>query len=246
MSQNESGSTPLNQSIERAVQLLGFFTPNEPELTLTELTSRLGMTKATAHRYAVVLRSVGLLRYDADRGVYTLGPRIVELAASALAGLRIIKIAGPHMEELVAEVNQTVVLSIWNGQYPVVIHVEDNTRSIVRVVVRVGARLPLYNSAQGRIFAAFTPEFAHEELHVGLSDVRATRVAIGEEIVPGIRAIAAPVFQDRDLVAALAIVGTTAAIPDDPQSIPASRLLRTAEIITTQLGFIQVERKKAR
>ena len=246
MSQNESGSTPLNQSIERAVQLLGFFTPNEPELTLTELTSRLGMTKATAHRYAVVLRSVGLLRYDADRGVYTLGPRIVELAASALAGLRIIKIAGPHMEDLVAEVNQTVVLSIWNGQYPVVIHVEDNTRSIVRVVVRVGARLPLYNSAQGRIFAAFTPEFAHEEPQVGLSDVRATRIAIGEEIVPGIRAIAAPVFQDRDLVAALAIVGTTAAIPNDPQSIPASRLLRTAEIITTQLGFIQVERKKAR
>ena len=57
--------TPVNQSVERAVRLLGFFSADEPELTLPPLSERLGTSRATTHRYTVALRQVGLLRYDA-------------------------------------------------------------------------------------------------------------------------------------------------------------------------------------
>ena len=50
MSEVARAGTPLNQSIERAVRLMGFFTPERPELSLAEITSRLGTNKATAHR----------------------------------------------------------------------------------------------------------------------------------------------------------------------------------------------------
>jgi hypothetical protein len=33
-----AAGTPLNQSIERAARLLGLFTPQEPELSLADLT----------------------------------------------------------------------------------------------------------------------------------------------------------------------------------------------------------------
>lgn len=241
MSEIARAGTPLNQSIERAVRLMGFFTPEQPELTLAEITSRLETNKATAHRYTLALRRVGMLRYDVPRGVYALGPRIVEFAASALAGLRIIKIASPHMERLVAAVNETCVLSVWDGDAPVVIHVDDSTDRIARVVVRVGSRLPLHDSAQGQIFAAFSPA-APEDESEGLSEVRSSRIAVSSDVIPGIRALAAPIFQDRDLIAAIALVGTTASLPEEHDSPLAERLSACAEAVTAELGFVQREK----
>jgi DNA-binding IclR family transcriptional regulator len=241
VSEVSRAGTPLNQSIERAVRLLAFFTPQQPELTLAEITARLGTNKATTHRYTVALRRVGMLRYDAARGVYVLGPRIVEFAASALAGLRIIKIASPHMERLVNAVNETCVLSVWDGDAPVVIHVDDSTDRIARVVVRVGSRLPLQDSAQGHIFAAFSPDAA-EGTYEGLEEVRATGIAVSSNVIPGIRALAAPVFQERDLVAAIALVGTTASIAEEAGSPMAERLSACAQAVTAELGFVEREK----
>lgn len=230
--------TPLNRSIERAARMLGLFTPEQPELTLAELTAGMDATRSSTHRYALALRRAGLLRYDVSRQLYTLGPRIVELAASALVGLRIIKIAGPHMERLVADVNETVVLSVWDGESPVVVRVDDNTDRIARIVVRTGSRLPL-SSAQGKVFCAFGADgidapLAEEEL----AQVREDRVAVNSQVVDGIRAIATPVFQNTELAAAMAIVGTTAGVPEDAGS-PLARALRdAAEVLSAELGFL--------
>ena len=154
-SNGHARGTPLNRSIERAARLLGLFSQEHPELSLAEITTRLEATKATTHRYTMALRRAGLLRYDTGRQVYSLGPRIVELAASALVGPRIVRVAGPHMDRLVAAVNETVVLSVWDGEAPVVMRVEDNTDRIARIVVRTGTRLPP-DSAQGKVFEAFS------------------------------------------------------------------------------------------
>ena len=240
-SQLLASAAPVNQSVERAVRLLGLFSAEEPELTLAELTARLGTAKATTHRYTLALRRVGLLRFDPGSGVYSLGPRIVELAATALAGLRIIRIAGPTMERLVAEVNETVVLSIWDGESPVVVRVDDNTDRLVRIIVRTGARLPRQTSAQGKIFLAFGAdpgELSPSERAVILEH----RVAINSQVVDGIRAIATPIFQGGEVAAAMAVVGTIASLPDDPESPVASQLRAAAEGLSAELGFSSEER----
>ncbi len=227
---------PINQSIERAARLLSLSTVEEPELTLAELTARLGTSKATAHRYATALRRSGLLRLSA--GGYTLGPRIVELAATALAGLRIVKVAGPYLERLVAAVNETAVLSVWDGEAPVVVRVDDNTDRLVRINVRTGSRLPL-DSAQGKIFRTYlAPD-------PDLDDVREHGIAFNERIVEGIAALAAPVFQGDEIVASMALVGTTAAISRDPGSPMAVRLRDAAAALSAELGFLQPERRSA-
>jgi DNA-binding IclR family transcriptional regulator len=225
---------PINQSVERAAAMLSYFTVDDPELTLAQLTSRLGASKATTHRYAMALRRVGLLRYDRTRAVYTLGPRIVELATSALAGLRIIKVAGPYMERLVDEVNETVVLSIWDGEAPVVVRVDDNTDRLVRINVRTGSRLPAETSAQGKVFAAFGGGDGGEEV----AAIRRAGIASNAMVVEGICAIAVPVFQGEELVAAMAIVGTTASVQTDPSAAMCRHLRDTAAALSTELGFV--------
>ena len=227
---------PVNQSVERAARLLALFSVDEPELSLAEVTTRLGTSKATAHRYTTALRRAGLLR--ATPGGYTLGPRIVELAATALAGLGILKVAGPHMERLVARANETVVLSVWDGEAPVVVRVDDNTDRLVRINVRTGSRLPL-DSAQGKVFATFALGLD------GLDDVRASGLAFNERIVEGIAALAAPVFQGDELVAAIALVGTTAAIRPETDSGPARALRETAAGLSAELGFLRTEERRS-
>ena len=233
-----TAGTPLNQSIQRAAQMLGFFTPQAPELSLAELTARLGASKASAHRYALALRRAGLLRYEPSRQVYTLGPRIVELAAAALAGLRIIQLAGPFMERLLRDVNETVVLSIWDGEAPVVVRVEDNTERIARIVVRTGTRLP-GTSAQGKVFAAFRGDVGRSHASSDeLEQVRASRIAVNSQVVQGIRALATPVFQESEPAASLAIVGTTASIPAGRDSEMAGRLREAASLLSAEVGFV--------
>jgi len=242
VSQSLTSEAPVNQSVERAVKLLSFFSPEEPELTLAQLTERLGTSRATAHRYTLALRRVGLLRFDA--GAYSLGPRVVELAATALAGLRIVRVAGPTMERLVAELNETVVLSIWDGEQPVVMRVDDNTDRLVRIVVRTGARLPRVDSAQGKVFLAFGPHSGELE-DAEREQIQTTRIAVNSQVVDGIRAVATPIFQGDEVTAAMAVVGTIVSLPDDPGSEMALRLRAAADGLSAELGFLSDERSIA-
>jgi DNA-binding IclR family transcriptional regulator len=192
----------------------------------------------------MALRRVGLLRYDAAGGIYSLGPRIVELAATALSGLRIIRIAGPHMERLAAELNETVVLSIWDGDSPIVVRVADNTDRVVHIVVRTGSRLHRVDSAQAKIFRAFSGQ--QDELNPReLRRISSTHIAVNTQLHDGIRAVATPVFQDREVIAAMAVVGTIANLPDREDSELALRLRQTAEQLSGELGFLVHERSTA-
>lgn len=234
------------QSVERAARILGFFTVSRPRMTLSEITARLGVSKATAHRYAMALRGVNLLRYDKAAGEYTLGPQVLTLGAAARAGLPIITLAGPIMEQLVREVNETAVLSVWDGESPVVVRVDDSTERVIRLSVRAGSRLSIFGSAQGRTFSAFlgpdeVPGLAdalatHRTMAQELQAVRDSGIAINTPEVHGVRTVAAPVFGDGRVVAVMAIVGTTATVSDDISSPAAKALARAAQQLSAQFG----------
>jgi IclR family pca regulon transcriptional regulator len=232
--------------VERAATILGAFTVARPKLTLNELTARLGTSKPTAHRYTKALRAANLVRFDEREGVYTLGPQVLTLAAAARAGLPIIDSAGPIMETLVRELNETVVLSVWDGDGPVVVRVDDNTDRTIRISVRTGVRLPLLTSAQGRVFCAHlhhdeVPRLAgalrkDPQLAAELETIRKTGISVNTPVENGVRTIAAPVLQDRNIVAAMAIVGTTASISDRSGSEAAKALLTASHQLSKSLG----------
>lgn len=221
------------QAVARAAELLGMFTLEEPSLTLAEIIERLEVSKPTAHRYATALRQAGLLR-QAD-GAYTLGPRVVELASIALAGLGVVDVAGPHMQRLGAATKQTVVLAMWDGEAPTVVRVQDSgTGKIIRIVVTTGSRLPRY-SAHGLVFRAFNDL---DDPDPELKPIRRERVTYFADVVEGIAAVASPVFQGEEIVATIALVGTSAAIPSSLDSSMALALRDTAAALSLELGHV--------
>ncbi|WP_326646735.1 IclR family transcriptional regulator [Streptosporangium sp. NBC_01755] len=237
---------PAIQTVRRAALILSGFTSEHPWLSLNEITARLGVSKPTAHRYARALRAANLLRYDPRSALYSLGPQLLGLEAAARAGLPIAAAAGPHLELLMREINQTVVLSVWNGECPVVVGCVDNTVGDVRLSVRTGSQLDVVRSAQGRIFCAYLPAGevpglarrlrASAELRELLKEVRRTGIAVNSPVDHGVRVLAAPIFEGDQVVASMAVLGTVASLAGDLEPQAAAALLRVARDLSRELG----------
>jgi DNA-binding IclR family transcriptional regulator len=241
-------AAPTIQTVQRAALILSAFTVSRPYLSLKEITTRLGASKATAHRYTKALRAANLLRYDEQTALYSLGPQVLTLAASARAGLPIVTVAEPYLERLVKQVDETVVLSVWDGEAPTVVRSADNTDQSVRISVRAGARLEVTGSAQGRVFCAFLPPDQvpglpallrqSPELAGELATIRAQGVAVDSPAPSGVRTVAAPVFEGATIIATMAIVGTTASVPAEVDSTMAKSLAETAGDLSRRLGSL--------
>lgn len=238
-------TAPTIQTVQRAAVILDSFTPAKPFLSLNEITERLGTSKATAHRYTKALRAAKLLRYDERTALFSLGPQVLTLGAAARAGLPIISAAEPFMERLVHDVNETVVLSVWDGESPIIVRSVDNTDRVIRISVRIGSRLDPVQSAQGRVFCTFAPDEVpglprllkrDAELAAELQTIRREGVSVNVPAVNGVRTIAAPVFRGPALVGAMAIVGTTASVEPAGDGPLAGALLKTSNELSSYLG----------
>lgn len=239
-------TAPTIQTVQRAALILGSFTVGKPHMSLNEITARLGASKATAHRYTKALRAANLLRYDERTSLYSLGSQVLTLAAAARAGLPIVAAAEPYMEDLVRRIDETIVLSVWDGESATVVRSVDNTDHMVRISVRVGSRLDLTSSAQGRIFLTFLPPDQvptlprsvrmSAELAEELAAIRHHGLSVNSPAVNGVRAIAAPIFEGDKISGTLAVVGTTATVTDDVKAPMAQALLQTARALSQRLG----------
>lgn len=239
-------AVPTIQTVQRAALILGSFTVGRPHLSLNEITARLGASKATAHRYTKALRAANLLRYDERTAMYSLGPQVLTLAASARAGLPIVTAAEPYMDQLVQQVGQTVVLSVWDGESATVVRSADNTDHLIRISVRTGSRLDLTTSAQGRVFCAFLPAEQipnlarllrrDPDLPRELESIRAHTLSVNSPAINGVRTIAAPIFEGSRIIATMAIIGTTVSVSDDVSSPMARSLLATTQALSQRLG----------
>jgi DNA-binding IclR family transcriptional regulator len=242
----DQAALPTIQTVQRAALILDSFTVSKPRLSLNEITARLGASKATAHRYTKALRAAKLLRYDERTALYSLGPQVLTLAASARAGMPIVTMAEPFMDQLVKTVDETVVLSVWDGETATVVRSADNTDHIIRIGVRTGARLDLTTSAQGRVFCAFLPPDQvpglakllrrTPELQEELEAIRKHRLSVNSPAINGVRTIAAPILEGDGIVAAMAIIGTTVSVPGEVESPMARALLDTAQALSERLG----------
>ncbi len=140
------------------------------------------------------------------------------------------------------------MLSVWDGEAPVVVRVDDNPDRLVRISIHTGSRLTPFRSSQGRVFCAFLPEGEvnglrralkkDSKLAAELQKVKRQRLAIASDVEPGIRAIAAPVFQGERCMATVAIVGTAASVSEAPTSRMAKQLLVTAGALSREFGTV--------
>lgn len=216
------------QSLERGLAVIGAFDADHPELTLSEVAASTGVTRAAARRFLLTLAELGYVRSEGR--YFSLTARVLELGFAYLSSLSLPEIAEPHLEALVAEVNESSSVSVLDGG-DVVYVARVPTSRIMTVVISVGTRFPAYATSMGRVLLAGLPDDAVESYlnAVRLEPLTSRTVSsvaalrgelarartqgyslVNQELEDGLRAIAAPVRDRTGRVIAAVNVSTHA------------------------------------
>ncbi|MQA75804.1 MAG: IclR family transcriptional regulator [Solirubrobacterales bacterium] len=121
------------------------------------------MAKSTTLRYLATLVQLRVLERD-ERGRFRLGLKLVELAGGRLGNDDLASVAEPLLRQLVILSGETVHLGVPSGAHMVYIAKVESPQAI-RLVSRIGSRVPMYSSAMGKaLLARLAPERRSELL----------------------------------------------------------------------------------
>lgn len=253
------------QSVETAAVIMQALAQGGGVLPLNKLAKRAKMHTAKVHRYLISLTRTGLVTQDHDSGYYKIGPLAITLG---LTGLRIsnpVRTAFDALPGLRDQVNETACLAIWGDLGPTVIALEESSHPVT-MNVRIGSVLPLSTTAIGRTFAAYMPPsviepfLEQERVHHRSGTSRHPLPGAGEfeEILaktreralsrvqgaalPGVNALASPVFDHRNKLAfVIGVVGRQETLDTDWEGPPAQILKATASELSRALGHVDLE-----
>jgi DNA-binding IclR family transcriptional regulator len=210
--------------LDRAFRILACFGPDSRTLSLTSLSARAGLPKATAFRLARKLTEWGALE-RADNGEYMIGLRLLEVASLAPRGHGLRATALPYLEDLHHATGQHVLLAVRDGHEAVLVE-RLSARGAGRVMYRVGGRMPLHSTGVGLVLLAHAPrqvqdevlagrlplepddtEMPPRELRARLAAVRHDGVAVLSRPRPEpVTTVACAILDRRTVVAALSVV----------------------------------------
>lgn len=142
-------------AVERIVAIIEFLAARpEHAFSLSELSRRLRLNKATAHAALNSLVEAGwLIRHQSDK-TYTLGPALVTIGAAAAARQReLVEFAEPEMHTLADELGLQCIASAVIGDEMVIL-AKAGRSAPLEVSVPVGQRLPLVPPL-GTVFVAW-------------------------------------------------------------------------------------------
>lgn len=253
-----SPSSEFVQSLARGLAVIRAFDGTRPELGLSEVSRATGLTRATARRLLLTLVRLGYVRQDGNR--FSLRPRVLELGYSYLSALSLPEIAQPHMETLVAQVNESSSIAVLDDT-DIVYVVRVPTTRIMTITIAVGTRLPAYPTSMGRVLLAGLEHDDFEQrlsrMHIDpltpktVPDASALRAeldrvrgqgwaAVDQELEQGVRSAAVPIHDASGRVSAAMNVSVHAS----RMTMQALRkevlphLLRTAASIEAELGAV--------
>lgn len=244
------------QSVEVGGQLLKALAHTGRRMALKDLARAADMTPAKAHPYLVSFGKLGLIEQDPVSGHYGLGPLAMQLGLISLQQVDPVRLAIAELPGLAQRVGCTVSAAVWGTQGPVIIRVEE-APTPVHIAMRHGIPASLRHTGTGKIFAAYysrdevaaalereglageldTPEFAAE-----LNEIRQSGFThVRDELLPGISAIAVPVFDGFGrLVLAIAAIGPSKMLDVRATGPQAKSLIALSKDMSHRLGAQKV------
>jgi DNA-binding IclR family transcriptional regulator len=149
---NESGKADryMVPGLIRGLKILQAFSSEKPLMGVSDIAKELGVPRSTAFRLSLTLESMGFLKRVEHSKKYCLGLKVLDLGFKLLAGMDIVDIARPHMEELSENTKVCSHLAVRDETSVVYIARILGKHHIISSV-GVGTRFPAYATSSGRI-----------------------------------------------------------------------------------------------
>jgi DNA-binding IclR family transcriptional regulator len=245
------------RALERALQVLGAFSLEQSEMSLSELAAAVDLAPSTALRLLSVLVDYGYVERSDDTDRYRLSVRLFERGSIYIQKTTIEAEAHGPLTLLSQECNQTASLAILNRGEIVHIGVIAPERPI-RYYATIGQREMAHCTGLGKVLLAGLTDDALEKvvaqrglpsrtdrtitsigaLRMHLEQIRQQGYAFDdEESVIGLRCIAAPILDDRNRsVAAISASGPAADFTEQTISELLRLVKQAAADVSARLG----------
>jgi IclR family transcriptional regulator, KDG regulon repressor len=246
------------QTLSRAVAVLDCFTLDHSELGVREIARMVNLSSSATGRLLAALKEMGILSQNPETRAYSMGARVLTWAGVYTSTLDVRNRAMVAIEELHQSTRETISLYVREGTERVCVERLESSQS-VRIVARLGKRLPLYAGAAGKVLLAYlspqqqedffrsTPLVAltvrtvvdHDQLRSELQRVRERGCAVSfGEWIDDAAGVAAPVMnQAGEAIAALTISGPIQRFNKENVAIYCQEVKRFAARISKGLGY---------
>ena len=151
--------TPKVKSLAKALRVLSCFTVQEPELGVTELAERMGVTKSNIHNILSTFQSMGYLERLPD-GRYTLGLKMLEYAFIINQHLGYPNAIYDIMVDTAGKTGEIVYFGVPYGTSVLYLYVAHPVNRFGVLPYRdiLGETAPFYCTGIGKAILAYMPE----------------------------------------------------------------------------------------
>lgn len=246
-------------SLDRALRILTILGERGVPMRVSDISRKLNIDKSTAYRIVSTLRARGFVEQESDTRKYSLGLKVLEVAALKLRSIKLVPTAKPFLEELMLRTREAVHLAVLaEGE---VMYVDsEQCPGPFNMNTPVGGRAPVHSSAVGKALLAFRPAeevnriaavkgltrftdrtiISTEELLEHLAEVHMRGWAQDdEETYMGVRCLASAIFDHRgSAIASVGISGSVQHVTRERISYLGQLIKEAAAKISKRLGYV--------
>ena len=260
-----AGATALDDSprakaatstVDLSLYLLEYQVASRKPVGVTDLAKVLQSSKATIYRHIQALVKHGFARQDEETNRYEAGIKLLVLGETLRERFNILTAARNDMSLLREATGQAVSLSALINDEVIALELLQG-RTVVEFGIKPGTKMDFHATAHGKTALAFGPPHLLESMGQAsleswtadtIKSAPALKKAIkavqkngwataANEIVPGVNALAAPIFDHRNAYAgAIAIIGSTRLIAARPGAELIELVTRAAHQVSSALG----------
>ncbi len=247
------------QSIETGGAILRALARAGGPLKLRDLAETLDMVAAQLHPYLVSFRNINMVE-QTETGQYQLGPFALHLGLTRLRNQNAYRETIRRVPELAEELGLMVTISVWGLHGPTIVYLQESEARI-HSNVAVGGTFMVTMTATGKAFAAYLPAKMTEPLVRAELDGQAPSLyaipGVSEETfrsevamvqkqgysvtrdapIPGVSAVAAPVFDHTGTVQlVVTVIGPSNFIDLSEDGACVARLMAFTGALSRDLG----------
>lgn len=248
----------MEQTVQKALNLLEALVRSGQPRRLTELSRELGLTKPNVYRLLSTLSVLGYVKKDPITSLYSPTLKLWEMGSMLVRDVDLVAVAGPRMRRLAADAHESAQLAVFDSGYVVYVDKVDSPQPL-KAVTSIGSRVPASVTSTGKAILAWLPVDAlnqavehvkrytpltlvrRKDIERELEETRERGYAINRgEFRLGVCGISAP-LRDRSggVVASIGVWGAEKNILGARRDELAHMTVAAARDISRELGFVE-------
>src|SRR5579864_955590 len=164
-------------ALQRGLRLLHLFSESPRGLTAKQVAVLSRLPVSTVHRFLANLVTAGFLSCDIE-GNYHLGIACFAIGQAAVGQLDIRRLSLPYLRELNQQTRETIHLTVLHGLSAIYVEKLDSPEPL-RIHSHIGAAVPLYCTAVGKVMLAYMQLDEREAVRRQLDLKRLTPNTVG-------------------------------------------------------------------